>query len=100
MRPSRESVFGLRLRIPRWCREATVRINDEDPAAVPRAANPYEIRRRWRDGDTVTLDMPMTWRFIKGHQLQEGKAALARGPVIYCLGTAQNEDVLKTYPGS
>jgi DUF1680 family protein len=98
VRPSRESVFGLRLRIPRWCREATVRINDEDPAAVPRAANPYEIRRRWRDGDTVTLDMPMTWRFIKGHQLQEGKAALARGPVIYCLGTAQNEDVLKTYP--
>lgn len=96
--PSREAIFGLRLRIPRWCREATVKINDKDPVAVPRGANPYEVRRTWRTGDTVILEMPMTWRFIKGHQLQEGKAALARGPVVYCLGTAQNEEILKTYP--
>ena len=41
----------------------------------------------------------MAWRFVKGHQLQEGKAALARGPVVYCLGTAQNEEILKKYPG-
>ena len=40
----------------------------------------------------------MVWRFIKGHRLQEGKAALARGPVVYCLGTAQNEEILKKYP--
>jgi hypothetical protein len=96
--PSREAIFGLRLRIPRWCREATVKINDKDPVAVPRGANPYEVRRTWRTGDTVILEMAMTWRFIKGHQLQEGKAALARGPVVYCLGTAQNEEILKTYP--
>ena len=96
--PSRDEVFGLRLRIPRWCRMATVRINDQSPAAVPRGANPYEIRRAWKAGDMVTLEMPMTWRFIRGHQLQEGKAALARGPVVYCLGTAQNEEILKTYP--
>jgi DUF1680 family protein len=98
VRPSIESAFGLRLRIPRWCQNATVRVNGGDPVAVPRGADPYEIRRRWRAGDTVVLDMPMTWRFIRGHQLQEGKAALARGPVIYCLGTAQNGDILKTYP--
>jgi hypothetical protein len=46
----------------------------------------------------VTLEMPMVWRFVKGHRLQEGKAALARGPVVYCLGTAQNEEILKKYP--
>jgi DUF1680 family protein len=96
--PSKEAAFGLRLRIPRWCRKASVKINDEDPVAVPGGANPYEVRRTWRAGDTVALEMPMTWRFIKGHQLQEGKAALARGPVVYCLGTAQNEEILKTYP--
>jgi DUF1680 family protein len=96
--PSKDAVFSLRLRIPRWCRNATVQINDGNPVALARATDPFEIRRRWSEGDTVTLNMPMTWRFINGHQLQEGKAALARGPVIYCLGTAQNADILKTYP--
>ncbi len=96
--PSKEAEFALRLRIPRWCRNATVRVNDNDPAAVPDSANPYEIRRLWSPGDTVTLEMPMAWRFVKGHRLQEGKAALVRGPVVYCLGSARNAEVLKKYP--
>ena len=96
--PSKEAVFSIRLRVPRWCPDATIKINDEDAAAVPRGTGSNEIRRRWKAGDTVTLDMPMVWRFIKGRVLQEGKAALARGPVVYCLGTAQNEDILKIYP--
>ncbi|MCX6560006.1 MAG: glycoside hydrolase family 127 protein [Candidatus Aminicenantes bacterium] len=96
--PSREAAFALRLRIPRWCGKATVRTNDGDAVAVPVGASPFEIRRKWKAGDTVVLDMPMAWRFIRGHQLQEGKAALAWGPVVYCLGTAQNEEILKKYP--
>ena len=96
--PSKEAVFAIRPRIPRWCRNATIKINDKDPVAIPYGTNTYELRRKWKVGDTVTLEMPMVWRFIKGHQLQEGKVALARCPVVYCLGTAQNEEILKKYP--
>ncbi len=96
--PSKEAVFALRLRIPRWCRNATVAINNESPVSVPTGATTYELRRTWKAIDTVTLELPMTWRLIKGHQLQEGKVALMRGPVVYCLGTAQNAEVLKKYP--
>jgi hypothetical protein len=96
--PSKEAVFAVRLRIPRWCHGATIRVNDEGAVAIPRGANPYEVRRNWKAGDTLTLELPMAWRFIKGHQLQEGKAALARGPIVYCLGTAQNEEILRKYP--
>jgi DUF1680 family protein len=96
--PSKETVFTIKLRIPRWCSGAALTINREDAAAIPPGTNPYEIRRRWKAGDTVTLEMPMAWRFIKGHQLQEGKAALARGPIVYCLGTAQNGEILDKYP--
>jgi DUF1680 family protein len=96
--PSKVASFAIRLRIPRWCPDATIRINGEGPVAIPDGANPYEIRRKWKAGDTMTLEMPMAWRFVKGHQVQEGKAALARGPVVYCLGTAQNEDILAKYP--
>ncbi len=96
--PSREAAFALRLRIPRWCRKAAVRVNGGSAIAVPSGTTTYELRRKWKAGDTVALDLPMEWRFIRGHQLQEGKAALARGPVVYCLGTAQNAELLKKYP--
>ncbi len=96
--PTKETTFALQLRIPRWCSNATVKINNQSPVAIPSGSNPYEIRRQWKAGDEVVLEMPMEWRFIKGHQLQEGKVALARGPVIYCLGTVQNEEILKKYP--
>ncbi len=96
--PSKEAAFALQLRIPRWCKNAAVKINNNGPVTIQPGVNPYEIRRKWKAGDVVTLDMPMEWRFIKGHRLQEGKVALARGPVVYCLGTAQNEEILKKYP--
>ena len=95
---SRPTSFALRLRIPRWSRDATVRINDEAPVMAGDDGAGHELRRSWRQGDTVILDMPLCWRLVKGHQLQEGKVALLRGPVAYCLGTAQNEELLKKHP--
>ena len=96
--PSEESAFALRLRIPRWCRSATVTINNESPTSVPAGKTNYELCRTWKKGDTITLELPMRWRLVKGHQLQEGKVALMRGPIVYCLGTIQNEEILKKYP--
>jgi len=96
--PSSECAFTLRLRIPRWCRNATVQLNHDAPHAVPAGATTYELCRKWQEGDTVTLDLPMCWRLVKGHQLQEGKVALMRGPVVYCLGTEQNAELLQKYP--
>ena len=95
---SRPTSFALRLRIPRWSRGATVRINDEAPVMARDDGKGHELSRSWRPDDTVTLDMPLCWRLVRGHQLQEGKVALLRGPVAYCLGTAQNEELLKKYP--
>lgn len=96
---AKAAVFALRLRIPRWCKTATVSVNGEPPATVSPGPEAFELRRTWSSGDTVTLDMPMVWRFVKGHRLQEGKAALMRGPLVFCLGAAQNADALKKYPG-
>ena len=96
--PSKESAFALHLRIPRWCRSAAITINNESAVSIPADKTEYELFRTWKKGDTITLELPMMWRFVKGHQLQEGKVALMRGPVVYCLGTAQNEEVLKKYP--
>lgn len=95
--PSEAMAFPLRLRIPGWCATATVAINDEMPGAVSPSGGFYEIRRAWKPGDRVVLDMPMPWRFIGGRKSQEGRVALMRGPVVYCIGTANNGDLLKQY---
>lgn len=95
--PTKAVAFALRLRIPRWCRNAAVTVNNDIPVAA-RPGRLYRLRRTWEPGDTVTLEMPMPWRLVKGHQMQEGKVALMRGPVVYCLGTAQNGEVLKKHP--
>jgi len=90
--------FPLRLRIPRWCPKARLAINAESPREVAPGEKFHEIRRTWKPGDTVTLDMPMSWRTVRGRQLQEGRVALMRGPVVYCIGSANNAELLKKYP--
>lgn len=96
--PTRSTKFPLQIRIPRWCPQTTVRVNSEAPVTVTPGGPLYGIRRTWKAGDVVTLDMPMPWRLIRGRKVQEGKVALMRGPIVYCIGTAQNAELLKKYP--
>jgi hypothetical protein len=42
--------------------------------------------------------MPMTWRFVRGRMLQEGRAALMRGPVLFTCSGKLNAEALKTCP--
>jgi len=95
--PSQEMEFPLRLRIPRWCPKATLTIQGEAPREVSPGEKYCEIRRAWKPRDTLTLDMPMPWRLVRGYKVQEGRVALMRGPVVYCMGTAANAELAKKY---
>jgi len=84
--PVRPVNFPLWLRIPRWCTEATVQVNDGPPALALRDEDGFcSLSRRWQAGDRVTLDLPMRWRFVKGRVAQAGKVAVMRGPRVFCL---------------
>jgi hypothetical protein len=95
--PSEAMEFPLRLRIPGWCPKARLAINGETPIEVSPSERFYEIRRVWTPADSVTLDMAMPWRLVRGRKSQEGRAALMRGPVVYCIGAANNAELLKTH---
>jgi DUF1680 family protein len=96
--PSSAMEFPLRLRIPRWCPAAKLTINNEAPVEVKPGERFYEIRREWKPADSITLDMPMSWRLVRGYSDQKGRAALLRGPVVYCVGTAANAELVKQFP--
>ncbi|ACZ43114.1 protein of unknown function DUF1680 [Thermobaculum terrenum ATCC BAA-798] len=91
-----EGELGIYLRIPSWCERGEVAINGED-AATPITPGTYlELRRTWRAGDEVRLRLPMTVRRLEAHPyLSEdaGRVAIMRGPILYCIESADNPGV-------
>jgi uncharacterized protein len=88
--PSKPTAFSLQLRIPRWCPNASVAVNGK-PVAEPVTPGAFlAVRRTWKTGDLVSLDMSMPWRLVAGRKRQSGRAAVMRGPVVFCLNPAQN----------
>ena len=84
--------FSLKLRIPGWARGATATVNGA-PAATTTTRGYLAIERRWRPGDTVALDLPMPPERIYAHPAvaaDVGRAALRRGPLVYCVEEADN----------
>jgi DUF1680 family protein len=80
--------FALRMRIPGWAENPTLLINNETAGLMPIPASYTEIRRRWKPGDVVTLELPMPVRLMEAHPLVEetrNQVAIQRGPIVYCL---------------
>ncbi len=93
MEPERECGFPLKLRIPDWCGKQSCAMNGEAPEIVRLAAGYLEIARIWRPGDVVELDMEMPVRIMfPDPRIQElaGKAAIQRGPLVYCVESVDN----------
>ena len=95
LEPAAPVTFPLKLRIPAWAAGVSVTVNG---ATVPGEIKPgtfFEIRREWRPGDRVVLDLPMKWRLVKGRQRQAGRVAVMRGPQVFCLNPARNPQLAK-----
>ena len=95
VKPSRRAKFAVKLRIPRWARKVAVLVNQETVECSMNTAGLVEIIRDWQAGDTIKLEMPMRWRFVKGREMQADHAALMRGPVVYCLSRKLNPGLEK-----
>jgi DUF1680 family protein len=89
--PETPATFDLKLRIPDWAKGAAA-INGEPIALRP--TNGYAtIHRNWRKGDAVTLDLKMPAERLYAHpnvRMDVGRAALRRGPLLYCVEEADN----------
>jgi uncharacterized protein len=97
--PSRPAEFPLKLRIPRWCESASVSVNGQPSGGSAKPGDWYSIKRQWKAGDMVTLEMPMKARLVRGRKLQSGKAAVMRGPVVFCLSPARQAARYPVYAG-
>jgi hypothetical protein len=86
------AAFRLMLRKPWWAKGYSLTINGEK--AEGSLENGYLVlERAFAAGDVVALDLPMEVRFMNASLRSPnyvGKAALMRGPVVYCLEENDN----------
>jgi len=87
-------VFTLSLRIPGWLEHVpTVHVNGK-PATTETRRGFVVLRRGWKNGDTLTLDLPQSFRTEAIDDLHPETVAVLRGPLLYvevnpALGPAQ-----------
>ena len=86
--------FSLGLRIPGWCNQAGLKINDQEINLTEITEKGYAIiNRKWNNGDQLVLHLPMSVQRIKSHpqlRYNVGKVTIQRGPVVYCLEEIDN----------
>jgi len=83
-----EAMWTLALRVPIWCRSATV---SEPGGAFTAGPGTAEIARVWRPGDTVVLELDLPIEVIEPDPRVDavrGCVAVTRGPIVYCVESA------------
>ncbi|HWC00224.1 MAG TPA: beta-L-arabinofuranosidase domain-containing protein, partial [Bryobacteraceae bacterium] len=86
--PAKAEEFSLYLRIPDWSAATRVSVNDAPAPQQPKAGTYLEIRRLWKPGDRVTLELDLRSRVVAANPLVRenvGRIAVERGPLVYCL---------------
>ena len=94
--PERSCTFDLNVRIPGWCRKPTVQVNGQTVEGGIASGSYCRISRAWRKGDLVTLRLPMPVVAVTADRrarYYEGKVALCRGPLVYCVESTDNPAV-------
>lgn len=106
--------FSIFLRIPGWCKGASLLVNGQplsetDSSAANKTSSArkssgfapsnrltpgeyIEIRRRWKAGDKIDLLLPMPIVLSIANPLVEetrNQVAVRRGPIVYCLESTQ-----------
>jgi DUF1680 family protein len=91
--PAVSATFDIHLRIPAWCEGARLKVNGGMLSKREMENGYARISRKWKRGDIIELDLPMSIERIEAHpsvKANVGRVALKRGPLVYCLEAVDN----------
>lgn len=83
--------FSIHLRIPGWCKNASLKLNGQLIEKGVRGGQYKMIKRKWKKNDKLELFMEMPVTMVESHPLVEearNQVAVKRGPIVYCLESA------------
>ncbi|MDX1934725.1 MAG: glycoside hydrolase family 127 protein [Capsulimonadales bacterium] len=86
--------FGVCLRVPEWAGGARLSVNGEDADATP--GTYARLRRDWKTGDVIRLELPFEPRFLRSHPYvseNTARVAVFVGPLLYCAEKTDNGEI-------
>ncbi len=84
MNMEKNVAFPFYLRVPGWCKKASVKINDLDINVDATADSYICISREWKDGDQIILNLPMEIG-IRTWQVNQNSTSVNYGPLTFSL---------------
>jgi len=74
--------FAIKLRVPTWCPNATVKVNGQKLETQRNGDGYVVIQRQWEKGDRLVLGLKLEPRLIAGDHSNLGKVAVMYGPLV------------------
>lgn len=74
--------FALSLRIPAWCSAPNIKVNGASIGTVQPRNGFAIVRRTYKPGDVITLNLPMS---VKASEWPNNGIGIERGPLVYAL---------------
>jgi DUF1680 family protein len=90
-----KNAFSVNLRIPGWCKSASLAVNGVTVKDNPTPEKYFQIERKWKKDDQIELILPMKPVLLETNPLVEetrNQTAVKRGPTVYCLESADFSD--------
>ena len=78
-----EKNIDLSFRIPRWCDNATIKINGECDSC--QSGTWYICKVKNKELTKIQLTLPMPVRYVRGTMAQQDRIAIMRGPLVYAI---------------
>jgi DUF1680 family protein len=75
----------LRLRVPGWSHDMSVRVNGADAGVVCKPGEWAVVKRSWSKGDRVEIRIPLRFSTEAVDRQHPDRVAIVRGPLVYAL---------------
>jgi hypothetical protein len=89
------AAFALKLRVPLWCNDMSIKVNDAAANVECKPGTWATIQRTWNPGDKVEVTIPLRLRFQAVDQWHPHRIAVVRGPVVLVQEGHAHEPVFK-----
>lgn len=93
MKMKRSTPFSFWLRIPQWCKGASITVNGQAADIVCKAGTFVEVQRKFSDEDIIELKLPMK---AKSVSMPYDGVAFERGPLVFSLNVKAQEEITET----
>jgi DUF1680 family protein len=80
--PDTAKNFTVKLRVPGWCRSASVDVNGKMSKLQTGPDGYAALVRKWKKGDVINLQLDLNARVVLGDHLNQNKIAVLYGPLV------------------